>query len=270
MNTTGIKQGFKKFFKAAAETFFPEKFTCDICGIEIFEGRLCKDCLKTVTFNDKAVCPVCGRKTVRPEICLECKADLPKFKKAVSPIVYEDGGVALVLKFKNGNGYLKEHFASLMASKLKDFPSSFDCIVYVPMTKKAVNRRGYNQAKLLAESLSEKIGVPWLKDAVIKTADTPEQKTLTKKERIANLEGCFKVAKREEIKGKSVLIVDDVLTTGATCEAMAKRLLSAGAKKIYLATVASVEYKQFKKSKKALTAKKKLMRRRKSERAKRR
>ncbi|MDE7181448.1 MAG: ComF family protein [Clostridia bacterium] len=259
--------GLRKFLKAAGEMLFPEKFTCDICGIEIFEGRLCKDCLKTVTFNDKAVCPVCGRKTVRPEICLECKADLPKFKKAASPIVYENGGAELVLKFKNGNGYLKEHFASLMASKLKDF-SAFDCIVYVPMTKSAEKRRGYNQARLLAESLSDKIGVPWIKEAVIKTADTPEQKTLTKKQRIANLTGCFKVAKRNEVKDKTVLIVDDVLTTGATCEAMAKKLLSAGAKQIYLATVASVEYKKFNRSKEAARAKKRLLRRRKNERAK--
>ena len=237
-------QILKNFVRGVGEALFPENFTCDICGVEIFEGRLCADCLKTVTFNNKSVCPVCGRKTTRAEICLECKADLPSFKKAVSPFVYDGGACALIAKFKNGNGYLKEFFAEAVAEKLKELPP-VDCIVYVPMTKKSVNRRGYNQAKLLAESVSKITGIPCIKDAVVKEKETAAQKSLTKKERAENLAGCFRVLKRKEIKGKSVLVVDDVLTTGATSSAMTKKLTAAGAKCVYLATVASVEYKQF-------------------------
>lgn len=241
-----MRFGFlKNFADGLNEVLFPDNFTCDVCGSEIFSGRLCGDCLKTVTFNDKNVCPVCGRRTVYPEICLECKAVLPPFKKAVSALVYEGGACLLIAKFKNGNGYLKEFFAELIADKIKELPP-INCIVYVPMTKKAVNRRGYNQAKLIADSVSRRCKIPCIKDALIKKKDTAEQKTLSKKERAENLASCFTVEKRNEIKGKNVLIIDDVLTTGSTSFVITKKLLSAGAKRVYLATVASVEYKPFK------------------------
>lgn len=231
-----------KILKFISDALFPQSFTCDICGTETFDGNLCPDCFKTVAFNDKEVCPICGRKTTNPKICYECKARAPLFKRAVSPLVYRDGSTALIAKFKNGNGYLKEYFSDLIAEKLKDFPA-VDCIVYVPMTEKSLNARGYNQAELLANSLSARIGLQVLKDAVVKQKDTPEQKLLSRKEREKNLNGCFKVEKRAEIKGKNILLVDDVLTTGATSEVICKLLLKAGAKNVYLATVASVEYK---------------------------
>ena len=228
--------------KFLTEIFFPRGFTCDICGVETFKTNLCPDCLKTVDFIRETCCPVCGRKTVRPEICLECKEKPPLFEKAVSAFVYENGGVALVKTFKNGNGYLKEYFADLLAGKVKNLPAA-GCIVYVPMTKKAIRKRGYNQGKLLADSLSERIGLPVIKDALKKIKETDEQKTLGRKERAENLSGCFKVDKPEEIKGKTVLLVDDIMTTGATADEITKILLSAGALHVYFAAVASVEYK---------------------------
>lgn len=228
--------------KLISKIFFPPDFTCDICGIETFGTNLCSSCLKTVPFNDGTVCPVCGRKTARPEICIECKARAPLYKKAVSPLVYAGGTLKLIAKYKNGSAYLKEYFADLICAKLENFPK-FDCIAYVPMTKKAERKREYNQAKILAESISARINVPVIKDALIKTKDTAEQKSLSFKERKQNLATCFKVEKRTELKDKDVLLVDDVLTTGATAEAITEKLLKADAKHVYFATVASVEYK---------------------------
>ena len=229
----------KKFL---SDALFPPDFTCDICGIETFGGNICPDCLKTLTFNDEHTCPICGRKTILPGICMECKAHIPLFKKAVSPLVYDGGATVLIAKFKNGDGYLSEYFANLMAEAIKEMPKA-DGIVYVPMTKKAIVKRGYNQTELLANSLSKLINVPVLKDVVIKQKETDEQKSLSRKERAKNLEGCFKVENTDQIKGKKLLLVDDVLTTGATADAMCKKLLSAGADCVYFVTVASVEYK---------------------------
>ena len=220
---------------------FPQAFTCDICGIETFESNLCPACSETVVFNNESVCPVCGRKTKFPIICLECKGNAPVFKKAVSPLVYEGGSVILIAKFKNGNGYLKEYFADLIAEKVKDLPR-IDCIVFVPMTEKAVRKRGYNQSGLLALCLSKRLNIPVVKNAIVKNKDTKEQKHLNRKERENNLKGCFKIGNRIEIKNKNILLVDDVLTTGATSDAVCKVLLSSGAANIFLATVASVEY----------------------------
>lgn len=183
----------KSFLNKIAANLFPADYTCDICGVETFGGNICPDCLKNLTFNDKCTCPVCGRKTLTEEICMECKYSLPHYKRAVSPLVYENGAVTLIHKFKSGeSGYLKEYFADLICGKLKYLPD-IDDIVYVPMTAKAVKRRGYNQCELLADALSERTGISVLKDALEKVKDTPEQKGLSRKERAENLAGSFKV-----------------------------------------------------------------------------
>lgn len=232
----------KGLLKAVKDLFFPADFTCDICGRETFGTNICEDCAKNLEFNDKEVCPVCGRKTLRPERCIECKNKPPLFETAVSSFVYEGGAAELIKRFKSGAGYLKEYFADNICKRLKSF-CEFDCIVYVPLTRRAKLRRGYNQGELLAKAVSARVGKPVILGAVEKRRDTGEQKNLTHKERVKNLEGCFKVVKSKEVKGKRVLVVDDILTTGATANEMAKVLLKAGAKKVYLATVASAEYK---------------------------
>ena len=226
-----------KFFKE----LFPENYTCDICGAETFRGNFCADCLPKVTYNNKHTCPVCGRKTSRDEICMECKSKPPLFKKAVSAFVYENGVTILISKFKNGNPYLKEFFADKLAERLIGF-SQIDCIVYVPLTRLSAVKRGYNQSRLLASSLSGRVQTPVLHGAIKRVKRGRVQKGLTQKERVENVKGAFKIAKRKEIKGKSVLLVDDVMTTGSTVNEVSRILLSAGAKEVFVATVASVEY----------------------------
>lgn len=231
----------KLFLNKIFKELFPENFTCDICGTEAFGGNFCTDCLKNVTFNDKYTCPVCGRKTFKNEICMECKQKPPLFNKAVSAFVYENGATVLISKFKNGKPYLKEFFADKIAEKLVGFPE-IDCIVYVPLTVFSTIKRGYNQSRLLATSLSKRVQTPVLYGAIKRVKRGRVQKGLTKKERIENVKGAFKVKKRAELKGKSVLLVDDVMTTGSTVDEICRILLSAGAEKVYVATVASVEY----------------------------
>lgn len=231
-----------RFFKWLSEQLFPDNYTCELCGKEIFDGgRFCEDCAPSVIFNDGETCPVCGRKTETSSLCLECKALAPKYKKAASAIVYENGGAKLVYKFKNGDAYLKDYFADLLKDKCAEFANA-DGICFVPMTGKAVRGRGYNQAELLAKALSARLGIPVLKNALIKLKDSAQQKSLTKSERENNLKGCFK-ADKEIVNGKTLILVDDVMTTGATAEAICAELIKRGAKEIYFVTAASVEYK---------------------------
>ena len=107
------------------------------------------------------------------------------------------------------------------------------------MTEKAERRRGYNQSKLLAQKLSERVGVQVV-ECLVKTKETQRQAKLTANERRKNLVDAFKVINKKVVKDKSVLIVDDVTTTGSTAQILAKKLKSAGVKKVYLITVASV------------------------------
>jgi ComF family protein len=171
---------------------------------------------------------------------LECKNLAPKFKKATSPLVYKDGAVRLIHKFKEGQGYLKYYFADLIAPQCKKFEGA-DSITYVPMTERAEYDRGFNQSKIVAEELSKKLGLPLLVDAVKKTRETEEQKNLNRREREKNLAGCFK-ADKKLVSGKNIILVDDVLTTGATADEVTTQLLKAGAGCVFLATIASVEY----------------------------
>ncbi len=226
------------------ENLFPPAFTCDACGIETFGTNLCPACLNNMTFNDKRTCPICGRKTVRPEICIECKAKPPLFENAVSPLIYEGTVIKLIHKFKNGEAYLKEYFADLIVPKLANF-ENIDYITYVPMTKKAERKRGYNQAKLLAESISKRINIPVV-SVIEKVKSTSEQKSLSGKERAKNLKGSFKAQSGQPLLDKNVLLIDDILTTGATADAVCYALFHTGVTKVYLATVASVEYKPLK------------------------
>ena len=233
-----------KFIK---ESLFPLSFTCDGCGIETFEGNLCPECLKNTTFNNQATCPICGRKTVRREICIECKAKPPLFEYGISALIYEGTAVKLIHKFKNGDAYLKDYFADLIVSKL-DIIAQIDYIAFVPMTKKAEFKRGYNQSKLLAESISKRINVP-VCDVIEKVKDTSTQKSLSGKDRAKNLEGSFKAKDKNALLDKNILLIDDILTTGATADAVCMSLFRAGAMKVFLATIASVEYKPENKNK---------------------
>lgn len=223
------------------QNFFPQDYTCEICGIEIFSGRLCPKCAAEFVPIDGAACPVCGRKTAVSEICIECKAHLPQFKRAVSAFCYDGSGSKLIARFKHGKTYLADYLSELLKPHIASLPAA-DGIVYVPMTKKALKKRGYNQSLLLAKRISEYTGTPVLNDAVVKIKETADQKALSREERSKNLSACFE-ADKKIVGGKTVLVVDDVLTTGATLDAVAFKLKKAGAKEVYAATAASVEYR---------------------------
>lgn len=226
-----------------ADLLFPDNLTCNSCGKEIFDGRyLCDECAKDFKLNDGPTCPVCGRKTTSPSLCLECKASAPLFKRAVSAAVYEGTVAKLVISFKNGSTHLKRYFASLMKDKAEEF-SDANAICFVPMTKSAELKRGYNQSALLAGELGKRLNLPVLKGAIVKKKQTKSQKTLNFAARLENLKGCF-TAYSGMVKGKRIILVDDVLTTGATAEAVTAELMKKGAECVYLATFASVEYKR--------------------------
>ncbi len=229
--------------KVIAEALFPESYTCLICGRELFNGEdFCPDCEKRITRNDGATCPVCGRRTKTNQICLECKEQAPLFDKAVSALVYENGVQTLILGYKKKSAYLRTYFARQLYKKCVNF-TDVDGLCFVPMTEKAFRNRGYNQAELLAFDLSQLLSLPLLKKAIEKVKESSPQKSLTRAERANNLKGCFR-ADRRVVQGKTLIVVDDVLTTGATAEAICRELKRKGAKKIYYATAASVEYKE--------------------------
>ena len=232
--------------------FFKEKigryddthnFTCDNCEREVFDGkRLCEECRQSLPFNNALVCPLCGRRVKEEGICLDCKQKPLAVEKARSVFLYEGDAARLVRAFKTGKRYLKRMFVEEFLPIVEKEFAEADSVTFVPMTKRAERRRGYNQSFLLAERLSKLTGKTLI-DAVKKKRENADQRDLTRQEREENMKNVFAVTEKEQVKGKKILIVDDTLTTGATASALSLVLKKAGATNVYLITVASVEKK---------------------------
>ena len=115
----------------------------------------------------------------------------------------------------------------------------YDCILPVPASSK---KRGYNVPERMALPLARAVGVPVVTDALTRARSTRRQEGLSLDERLANVAGAFRVARPEAVEGKRILLVDDVLTTGATASACAQALLDAGAQSVFAVALATVEF----------------------------
>ena len=244
----GVLERFLEKIRKGASAY---GFTCDGCGEEIFaypQIRLCENCNRKIVKNEKITCDKCGRSAKTKGVCLDCKSHLPKFSSGLSSFVYQGYICSLLNRMKNGDRYLSYFFGEELAkSYLRRFSDKEDVLVLcVPLTKEKQRIRGYNQAEEIVKALLpclEHAGIRAEYDSEIlqKRREAPSQKTLTKAERIKNVEGLFHVHKRTACKDKIILLIDDIMTTGATGSECAKLLLSAGAKEVRFLTCASLE-----------------------------
>lgn len=228
----------KEYLKRA---LFANDLTCPCCNKEIFKKEyFCDECLNNLPRITEKKCNHCGRAAPYfTEYCDSCKERNTNFDKAYSAYEYLPPISKLIkdLKYENKR-YLAEIFAKdLSKIYLREFIAA-DVLVPVPMTIEREKARGYNQSLLIAEYISKLIYVP-VSNVAIKLKETERQATLTAKERAANLKGSFKAFKKD-FCDKSVVIVDDVLTTGATADEFARILKRAGAREVYVLTIASV------------------------------
>lgn len=233
-----LRQLISKFFRT--HVFNPE-WQCAVCGKENFDGGyVCAECEAKLCYNDGAICLHCGRKVlVSGSYCSTCAEHMISVDMARSVYSYEGDVRKLIKNLKYDNKrFLADYFADKLAMiYLKNYFNA-DFLTFIPMTEKAKKRRGYNQSEILANKVSKKIGVE-VKVVLEKVKETERQAKLGRKERLKNLDGAFKVVDRKAVKGKTVVIVDDVTTTGSTAEVIASRLKRAGAERVYLITVAS-------------------------------
>ena len=215
----------KAFIDRALDLLFPKHLKCQSCGreAEINEYGLCADCESKLVILDE---------TSTPSV-------IEYVDGAWSALLYNETARRAVIDMKfHGAAYNKEFLSHFM-----NIPEGVcaDCIVPVPLHPNRQRERGYNQSALLAKELSKKTGVPVREDLLIRVKDTPMQSHATKAEREKNVKNAFRAS--ENCAGMTIVLVDDVRTTGSTLKECAKQLKKHGAKAVYAVTACcSKEY----------------------------
>lgn len=230
--------------KYISHMLYPENITCAICGKELDESSrdgICRDC--SVPFLSHA-CEHCGRALKNAgqkfcESCLYIDRENDRFDKAVAPYRYADESVhKLVWKLKYGGN---PNYAKIMARKMtefaKDLIDSCDCITYVPLHRKKERKRTYNQSERLAYYIAELTEKP-VECLLRKTAYSESSATsLGKSERADFIRGTFELT--GDVRKRKILLIDDVLTTGATAGECSKLLKEGKASAVYVLTFAT-------------------------------
>ncbi|MDI6892223.1 MAG: ComF family protein [Actinomycetota bacterium] len=224
-----------EIFKGLVDLVFPP--TCHVCD-SFSEQSLCADCFSSLPLIDSPLCRRCGKPChLAVDECRECRGRKCYFSTARSAGFYEGNLKEATHSFKYGNGRkLAPIFARLMVEKMeKDL--GIDLVTYVPLSLSKERRRGYNQARLLALEISDLIGKPCI-PALIQIKETVDQSKLSPRERRENVRRAFLSAAGVDIRGRFLLLIDDVFTTGATVNECSRALLAGGAKDVHVLTLA--------------------------------
>ena len=247
----GIKTGFLSVGRVLLDLLLPPK--CLRCHVRVGDAdSICPDCWKGLHFISDPKCRCCGYpfgidstlnlNELGETLCGQCQKVDRSFDKAVSALRYDDDSRQLIISFKH-NDRLEYvgFFTKLLMQAGADLLNDTDLIVPVPLHKRRLLERRYNQSALLSRSLSRKLSIPHEPSLLVRKKNTPPQKGNINKRSI-NVRGAFKVGPGNEakIKGASILLIDDVYTTGATIENCAKILKKAGADKVDVLTLLRV------------------------------
>jgi ComF family protein len=209
------------------------------------DGRFCFNCWQALRFITAPICARCGTPfEVDPGPAAECGACLaepPRYARARAALVYGGPARTVLLGLKHGDRqYLARMMAVHMARAGAGLIGPDTLLVPVPLHRWRLWRRGFNQAALLARALAARGEGELAVDALIRAKATPPSVGMGRVARARNVRGAFRVRDKARIAGRTIVLVDDVLTTGATADACARVLRRAGARDVFVLTFARV------------------------------
>lgn len=224
-------------YERMMDVLFPP--ACPWCGQLLGPGGGHTACESKLPRVENPICTLCGRGTDR----CDCGARRSDVRRVVSPFYYEGGVEDAIKRLKYGRAaYVAAAFGEEMArtvvQRLCGVPLSL--VVPVPMERAKQRERGYNQAALLAKETAKRLNLPCDEKALHLSGKKQEQHTLGREARAANVFGVYDVLHPERVRGQTILLVDDISTTGATIKECAKMLMLSGAAAVYGCTAALV------------------------------
>lgn len=213
--------------------------TCPICKKHSDSNEhlpICKNCWDQIEQYTGPSCSICATPLVSEyaTVCENCIDDSPKFSKVLNYGLYSGALAEAIHRMKF---YGVRRLAKPLTRLLLNLPiPKHDGILPVPLSKKGLISRGFNQSLLISNILSKELGIPLFTNALLKIKDTLPQIGLNAKQRRKNIKGAFSAG--YDVKGLKLLLVDDVMTTGATARECSKTLIKAGAKEVVVVTLA--------------------------------
>lgn len=222
--------------------------TCALCSLSSDNAPICQACTADLPVSLGLQCSRCAlplqqNPSGTPIACPDCAHHTPAFDTAVAAWSYSFPVDALIQDFKYGHhlylaGFFGQHLAHSLQHQWERQPNAQppDLIIPMPLHANRLKSRGFNQAAEIARHVSNYLGIPWCSDRLIRLYDTAPQAGLHRNERWANLRGAF--ACPTPLPDARILLIDDVLTTGASLSACAEVLRHAGASRVDVAVIA--------------------------------
>ncbi len=233
MPNNSLAYAFYRAVWVGLDIIFPP--VCGGCGK--VGSRWCVDCQQRVKILSGTLCEICGLPLVSAGICDACRADRPHFRSLRAWAVFEDPVRNALHKLKYRRDIsMGDSLASQMLPFVRELNWQIDMIVPIPLGKQRRRERGYNQVGMIAKPLAMALNVEYAPNELMRRKETRTQVGLTRQERRDNVREAFQAG--TGVVGKTVLVLDDVSTTGSTLSSSAETLFSSGAKDVYALTVA--------------------------------
>ena len=240
------KRIWQQLGRGLMELAFPGKSLCPVCQQELsYQGGLGKNCLARIVLIEPPLCQRCGRpqrlEAVAADSCVQCSNTRFYFITARAVGLYEGALREYLAELKyRYRPDLGQALGKLLVAWVKLHPdfAKADLVIPVPIHHSKLTLRGYNQAELIAKPLADYLGVRLPTEIISREKVTTSQSALNKEARFDNIREAFKVENAIPLKGAKVILVDDILTTGATASEVARMLLRAGALEVRALTLA--------------------------------